>query len=36
MMYFYHLRGDKVAEFELLASVDFDFKTKGTEGTHTR
>jgi hypothetical protein len=36
MMYFYHLRGDKVAEFWLLASVDFDFKAKGTEGTHTR
>ena len=36
MMYFYRLRGDKVAEFGLLASVDFDFKAKGTEGTHTR
>jgi SnoaL-like polyketide cyclase len=36
MMYFYHLRGDKVAEFWLLASVDFDFTAKGTEGTHTR
>ena len=36
MMYFYHLRGDKIAEFWLLASVDFDFKAKGTEGTHTR
>jgi predicted ester cyclase len=36
MMYFYHLRGDKVAEFWSLASVDFDFKAKGTEGTHTR
>jgi len=35
MMYFYHLRGDKVAEFELLASVNFDFRAKGTEGTHT-
>jgi hypothetical protein len=30
------LRGDKVAEFGILASVDFDFKAKGTEGTHTR
>jgi len=34
MMYFYQLRGDKVAEFGLLASVDFDSKAKGTEGTH--
>jgi len=36
MMYFYRVRGDKVGEFALLASVDFDFKAKGTEGTHTR
>ena len=36
MMYFYRMRGDKVGEFALLASVDFDFKAKGTEGTHTR
>ena len=36
MMYFYRMRGDKVGEFALLASVDFDFKAKGTEGAHTR
>jgi hypothetical protein len=36
MMYFYRLRSDKVDGFSLLASVDFDFKAKGTEGTHTR
>jgi hypothetical protein len=36
MMYFYRLRSDKVDGFGLLASVDFDFKAKGTEGTHTR
>ena len=29
MMYFYRVRGDKVGEFALLASVDFDFKAKG-------
>jgi hypothetical protein len=28
MMYFYHLRGAKVAEFWLQASVDFDYKAK--------
>src|SRR5918998_2148862 len=36
MMYFYRLRSDKVGEFGLLASADFDYKAKGTEGTHTR
>jgi SnoaL-like polyketide cyclase len=36
MMYFYRLRGEKVEEFGLLASVDFDFKAKGTEGTRTK
>ena len=29
IMYFYRMRGDKVGEFWLLASVDFDFKAKG-------
>ena len=28
-MYFYRMRGDKVGEFWLLASVDFDFEAKG-------
>ena len=29
IMYFYRMRGDKVGEFWLLASVDFDFEAKG-------
>ncbi len=26
VIYFYHLRGDKISEFWLLASIDFDYK----------
>ena len=28
VLYFYHLRNDKIAEFWTLASIDFDYKEK--------
>ncbi len=36
MMYYYHVRDEKVAEFGLLANVDFDYKAQGTTGTQAR
>ena len=36
VMYFYHLRDNKIAEWWLLASADFDYQARGTEGMPAR
>ena len=36
VMYFYHLRDSKLAEWWWLANADFDYKARGTEGMPAR
>jgi hypothetical protein len=36
MMYFYHLRDSKIAEWWLLTNADFDYKARGIEGMPAR
>jgi predicted ester cyclase len=36
VMYFYHLKAGKVAEWWLQSSADFDYRARGTEGMPAR
>jgi predicted ester cyclase len=36
VMYFYHLRDGKVAEFWTLSNADYDYRATGTEGMPAR
>jgi predicted ester cyclase len=36
VMYFYHLRDGKMAEWWLQSSADFDYRARGTEGMPAR
>ena len=36
VMYFYHLRAGRVAEWWLQSSADFDYRARGTEGMPAR